>query len=112
MGLLHWRSGKVYLGYITDDFGNFERDCFAFCDYALDCSCTDDMAESGLCALNESLANVCYPKSSLMWRHNMVVYDRRQVNRHIILRHAGLLGHLNDLNLDVLDFTVRYNVKV
>lgn len=59
------------------------------------------MAQSGLSTLDESLANVGDAEGSLVGRDDVVVDDGGQVQSDVVLGHAGLLGDLGDLDLDV-----------
>lgn len=62
---------------------------------------TDNVTQSGLGALNQSLADIGDAESGLMGADNMVVDDRGQVDGNIVLGHADLLGDLDDLDLDI-----------
>ena len=59
------------------------------------------MPESGLRALDEGLADVADAKRGLVRRYDVVIDDRGQVERDIILGHAHLTRHLHNLDLDV-----------
>lgn len=89
------------LGYILDNFGDACGDFLAAFDDILQNTSTDDVAEGSLCALNESLADIADAEGSLVRRDNMVVNDRRKMQRNVVLGHAHLLGHLHNLNLDI-----------
>jgi len=71
------------------------------------------VAERGLGALNEGLADVADTECCLVWRRDAVVDDGSQVERDVVLGHAHLLRHLDDLDLDVdLDKLLRQWVDV
>lgn len=71
------------------------------------------MAESGLGALNEGLADVGDAEGGLMGADDVVVDDRGEVEGDVVLGHADLLGDLDDLNLDVdLDEALRKRVDL
>ena len=61
----------------------------------------DNMAQGGLRALDQRLADVGDAKGGLVRRGDAVVDDRRQLQAHVVARHADLLGHLDNLDLDV-----------
>lgn len=62
---------------------------------------TNNMTQCRLGALDKRLADVADAKGGLVRRRNAVVNDRRQLQRDIVLCHADLLGHLDNLHLDV-----------
>ena len=59
------------------------------------------MPEGRLSPLYQCLADVADAECSLMRAGDVVVDDARQVQRDVVLGHADLLGHLDDLNLDI-----------
>ena len=59
------------------------------------------MAEGGLCALDEGLADVADAEGGLVRRGDVVVDDRCEVQGDVVLGHADLLRHLDDLDLDI-----------
>ena len=82
---------------LPDRVGNF----FTTLDHILENAGTDNMAERSLCSLDQSLANVADAKGRFVGRCDAVVNDRRQRERDIVLGHADLLGHLDNLDLNV-----------
>lgn len=61
----------------------------------------DDVAQGGLGALDEGLADVGDAEGSLVGRDDVVVDDAGKVEVDVVLGHANLLGDLDDLDLDV-----------
>jgi hypothetical protein len=59
------------------------------------------MTEGCLGAFHECLADIRDVKSGLVRRGDVVVDDRRQVYGDIVLRHANLSRHLDNLNPDI-----------
>ena len=82
---------------LTDGLGNL----FPALDDVLKDAGTNDVTEGGLGTLDQSLANVGDSESSLVRRGNVVVDDRCEVERDIVLCHANLAWHLDDLDLDI-----------
>lgn len=100
-------------GNIFDNFSNRLSNLLAAFNDVLQDTGTNDVAEGGLSALNEGLANVGNAKSGLVWADNVVVDDRGQVEIDIVLGHADLLRDFNNLNLDVdLDDALREGVDL
>ena len=72
-----------------------------------------DGAQRRLRALDQRLADVGDTKSGLVRGGDVVVDDRGQVDGDVVLGQAGLLGHLDDLDLDVdLDELLRQRVDL
>lgn len=88
-------------GNVFDDFADRLRDFFAALDDVLEDASADDVAEGGLRALDERLADVADAESGFMGRGDVVVDDGGQVQGDIVFGHADLLGDLDDLDLDV-----------
>jgi hypothetical protein len=100
-------------GGLLDDFADGLCNFLATLDDILKDTRTNDMAQRSLGSLNKSLADVADTESSLVWRRDAVVDDRRQIERHVVLGHADLLGHLDNLNLDIdLDEILRERVDI
>ena len=59
------------------------------------------MAQRSLRTLDKRLADVADAESGLVGRSDAVVDDGGQVQGNIVLGHTDLLGHLDDLDLDV-----------
>ena len=53
-----------FVGDVSDNFSDFESDCFTLSDDTLDGPCADDVTESRLGTLGESLTEVTDTKSS------------------------------------------------
>jgi hypothetical protein len=88
-------------GDVFDDFTNGLSDLLTALDDILENACTDDVTESGLGTLNESLTDVGDAKSGLVRRGDMVVNDGRKVEGNVVFCHADLARHLDDLDLDI-----------
>lgn len=86
---------------LFDNFANRLGDFLATFNHILEHTCADDVAESRLGPLNEGLADVADAESGLVWRRDAVVNDRGKLERNIILGHANLLGHFDNLDLNV-----------
>lgn len=66
------------------------------------------MAEGGLGTLNKSLANIGNSESGLVWAGDVVVDHRGELKSDIVLGHADLLWHLDNLDFDIdLDEALR-----
>lgn len=52
------------------------------------------MAQSGLGTLDEGLADVAYAEGGLVWRGDVIVDDRGELQVDIVLGHTDLLWHL------------------
>lgn len=88
-------------GDVLDDLSNALRNLLPALDDILKNSCPHDVTQGGLSALDQSLTNVGDTESRLVRRNDVVVDDRGQVDGDIVLGHACLPWHLDDLNLDV-----------
>jgi hypothetical protein len=98
---------------LFDDLANRLSDLLTALDHILKDTGSDDVAESCLCALNESLADVADAECSLVRACNTVVDDGCQLQRYVVLRHADLLGHLDNLDLDIhLNKLLRQRVDI
>ena len=92
---------------LTDRLGDF----FATFDDILKDASADDVAEGGLRAFDEGLADVADAERGFVGRGDVVVDDGGQVQGDVVFRHANLLGDLHDLDLDVhLDELLRQGV--
>lgn len=63
------------VGDISNNFSDFESDCFTLSDDTLDGPCADDVAESCLGTLGESLTEVADTKSSTVWVGDLEIDD-------------------------------------
>lgn len=88
-------------GDVLDDLADALGDLLAALNHVLQHAGADDVAQRRLGALDQGLAHVGDAEGGLVRRHDVVVDDRRQLQRHVVLGHADLLGHLDDLDLDV-----------
>lgn len=71
------------------------------------------MTKGGLGALDQSLADIGDSEGGLVGTDDVVVDDRGKMEGDIVLGHADLLGHLDDLDLDVdLDQALREGVNL
>lgn len=86
---------------VFDDLADGLCNLLAALNHILQHTGADDMAEGGLSALNESLADVGDAKSRFVRRCDVVVDDGGEVDVDVVLGHADLAGHLDDLDLDV-----------
>lgn len=59
------------------------------------------MSQSGLGALHECLSDVGDAERGLVWRGDLVVDDGGEIEGDIVLGHANLARHFDDLNLDI-----------
>ena len=59
------------------------------------------MTQGGLSALDQRLLHVRDTEGSLVGRDDLVVDDRGEVESDIVLGHANLARHLDNLDLDV-----------
>ena len=88
-------------GNIFDDLTNRLGKLLATLDDVLKNSGANDVAESCLSTFDQGLADVGDAKGSLVGGDDVVVDDRGESEGDIVLGHAGLLGDLCYLNLDV-----------
>ncbi len=86
---------------VLNNLANGLGDLLAALNDVLQDTGTDDVAQSGLRALNEGLADIGDAKGSLVGADNVVVDDGGQVDGDVVLGHADLLGDFHDLDLDV-----------
>lgn len=84
-----------------DDLGRRLGDFFAALDDILQDAGTDDVAQGGLGALDESLLHVGDAKGGDVWGGDLVVDDGGQIEGDVILGHADLAGDFDDLDLHV-----------
>jgi hypothetical protein len=81
-------------GGFLDDFADGRGDFLAALDDVLQDAGADDVAEGGLCALDEGLADVGDAEGGLVRRGDAIVDDRVEVQRDVVLGHADLLRDL------------------
>jgi hypothetical protein len=86
---------------LFDDLTNRLSDLLATLNDVLKHTGSYNVAQGCLCALYEGLADVADAESSLVRARDAVVDNGCQLQRHVVLRHADLLGHLDDLDLDI-----------
>lgn len=79
---------------LFNNFTNGLRDLFAALNDILEHARTDDVAESGLCSLDEGDAQVGDSESGFVWAGDVVVDDGGEGEVDIVLGHADLLWHL------------------
>lgn len=100
-------------GNLLDDLANGLGDLLATLDDILQDAGTDDVAQGGLGALDEGLADISNAEGGLVRADDVVVDDGGQVQGDVVLGHADLLGHLDNLDLDVdLDDALRQRVDL
>lgn len=88
-------------GDILNDFTDGLSNLFTALDDVLQDTSTDNVAQSGLSTLNESLADVGDAKGGLMGRDDVIVNDGSEAQSDIVLGHTRLLRYLGDLDLDI-----------
>lgn len=76
-------------------------DLLAALDHVLQHAGTNDVAQGGLGALDEGLLDVGDAKGGLVRGGDLVVDDRGQVEGNVVLGHADLAGHFDNLDLHV-----------
>ena len=88
-------------GDVFDDLADGLGDFLAALDDVLEHARADDVAEGGLRALDEGLADVADAEGGFVGGRDVVVDDGCEVQGDVVLGHADLLRHLDDLDLDV-----------
>jgi len=86
---------------IFDNLSDRLRNLLTALNNILEDTGTNNVTECGLCTLNKSLADIGDSEGCLVWGCNVVVDDRGQVEGDVVLSHTDLLGHLNNLNLNI-----------
>lgn len=98
---------------LLDNVADVLCDLFAALDDVLQDARADDVAERRLGSLDERLPDVADAEGGAVRRHDAVVDDGGEPQGDVILCHADLLGHLDELNLDVdLDEALRERVDL
>ena len=98
---------------LFDDVADILSNLLATFNHVLQDARTDDMTEGGLGTFNERLTDVANAEGSAMRRGDAVVDDGCEPQRDIVLGHADLLGHFDELDLNVdLDQTLRKRVDL
>lgn len=88
-------------GNLFDDLRSRLRNLLATLNHVLQNARSNHMAQGGLGTLNERLFDVCDTESGLVWRRDLVVDDRGEIEGHVVLGHADLARHFDDLDLDI-----------
>ena len=88
-------------GDVLDDLTDGGGDFLAALNDVLKDTRAENVTEGGLCALDECLADVGNAERGLVWAGDVVVNHRGELQVDVIFGHADLLGHLDDLDLDV-----------
>ena len=88
-------------GDVLDNLANALGDLLTALDNVLQNTGTDDVAQGGLSTLNQGLADVGDSEGGLVRTDDVVVDNTGKVEVDVVLGHADLLGHLDDLDLDV-----------
>lgn len=88
-------------GDVFDDFPDGLGEFLAALDDVLEDAGADHVAEGGLGALDEGLADVGDAEGGLVGGYDVVVDDRGEVDTDVVFGHADLLGDFDDLDLDV-----------
>lgn len=88
-------------GNLFDDLGSRLRNLLTALNHILQNTRSDHMAQGGLGTLDEGLLDVCDTEGGLVGRSDLVVDDGREVEGHVVLGHADLTRHFDDLDLDV-----------
>ncbi len=86
---------------IFNDFANGLRDLLATLNHILQYAGTNNMAECGLCALDEGLTNIGDPEGGLVRRRDVIIDNGGKVDADVVLGHTNLLRHLDNLDLDI-----------
>lgn len=88
----------------SDVFNNLPNglcNLLATFDDILENSGSYNVTKSGLCSLNQSLADIGDTKSGFVWGGDVIVDNGGKVEGDVVLGHADLLWYLNNLNLDI-----------
>ena len=93
----HTPAGRGFL----DDFADGLSDLLATLDDVLQHAGADDVSERSLGALDQGGADVGDAEGGLVRARDVIVDDRGQSQVDVVLGHAHLFGHLDDLDLDV-----------
>ena len=88
-------------GDVLDDLADALGDLLAPLDDVLQDARAHHVPQRRLRALHQRRPHVGDAEGGLVRRRDVVVDDGRQLHRHVVLGHAHLLGHLDDLDLDV-----------
>lgn len=86
---------------VLDDLANALGNLLAALNHVLQHARADDVAQRGLGPLDEGLANIRDTEGGLVRGDDVVVDDRSELQRDIVLGHADLHWDLDDLDLDV-----------
>ena len=87
--------------HFLDDLRCRLSDLLATLNHVLQHPRTNDMAECGLGALDEGLLDIGDSECGLVRRNDLVVDHGGQGKRDVVLGHADLARHFDDLNLDI-----------
>ena len=96
---------------LLDDLTNRLRDLLATLDHVLQHARADDVAQRGLCPLDERLSQVGDAECGLVRARDMIVDDGREGEVDVVFGHADLFRNFDDLNLDV-DLNERFGQRV
>lgn len=88
-------------GDVLNDLANALGNLLTALDDVLQDTGTDDVAQGGLGALDQGLADIGDSEGGLVRADDVVVDDTGEVEVDVVLCHAHLLGDLDDLDLDV-----------
>lgn len=86
---------------ILDNFTNRLGKLLATLNDILQDTRSNNVSQGGLGSLHQGLTDVGDTKSRLVRRCNVIVDDRSQVECNIVLGHAHLTWHLDNLDLDI-----------
>ena len=89
-------------GDVLDDLADGLGNLFAALDDVLEDARADDVAEGGLCAFDECLADVADAEGCLVGRGDVVVDDRCEVEGYIVFGHADLLWDLYNATMTMV----------
>ena len=87
--------------YVFDDLRGGLGDLLTAFNHILQDSRSDDMAQSGLGALDKRLSYIADTEGGFVGRDDLVIDNRRQVQSDIVLGHTDLTRHLDDLDLHI-----------
>lgn len=94
-----------------NDFPDRLRDFLPTFNHILEHASANDMAQGGLGALNESLADIANAEGRPVWRSDAIVDYGSKMQRDVVFCHADLLGNLYSRALAIIIFARLPNLK-
>ena len=86
---------------IFDDFTDRLCNLLTALDNVLKHASTNDVSQSSLGTLDKRLSDVADTEGGLMRRNDVIVDDGSEIQGNVVLGHADLARHLDNLNLDI-----------